>query len=114
VVNATGLSKHIKGADLVITGEGRVDFQTAFGKTPAGVAKAAKKHKVPTVAIGGSITDDARSVFEHGIDGLASACARDMTLEEAIANSREHLANAAERVVRLVLIGKKLKKSKRR
>ena len=113
VVNATGLSKHIKGADLVITGEGRVDFQTAFGKTPAGVAKAAKKHKVPTVAIGGSITDDARSVFEHGIDGLASACARDMTLEEAIANSREHLANAAERVVRLVLIGKKLKKSKR-
>jgi glycerate kinase len=114
VVNATGLSKHIKGADLVITGEGRVDFQTAFGKTPAGVAKAAKKHKVPTVAIGGGITDDARSVFEHGIDGLASACARDMTLEEAIANSREHLANAAERVVRLVLIGKKLKKSKRR
>jgi len=113
VVNATGLSKHIKGADLVITGEGRVDFQTAFGKTPAGVAKAAKKHKVPTVAIGGGITDDARSVFEHGIDGLASACARDMTLEEAIANSREHLANAAERVVRLVLIGKKLKKSKR-
>lgn len=108
VVDATRLKKHIKGADLVITGEGRVDSQTAFGKTPAGVAKAAKKYNVPTVAIGGGITDDAREVFTHGIDGLASACARDMNLDEAIKNSKEHLANAAERVIRLVLIGKKL------
>jgi len=108
VVDATEIGKHIKGADLVITGEGRVDFQTAFGKTPAGVAKAARKHRVPTVAIGGGLTDDANGVFKHGIDGLESACARDMSLEEAIANSRAHLANAAERVIRLVLIGKKL------
>jgi len=113
VVEATGLAKHIKGADLVITGEGRVDFQTAFGKTPSGVAKAARKQKVQTVAIGGGITDDARGVFEHGIDGLASACARDMSLEEAMSNSKTHLANAAERVIRLVLIGKKLAKPKK-
>ncbi len=113
VVEATGLAKHIKGADLVITGEGRVDFQTAFGKTPSGVAKAARKQKVQTVAIGGGITDDARSVFEHGIDGLASACARDMSLEEAMSNSKTHLANAAERVIRLVLIGKKLARPKK-
>jgi len=114
VVEATELAKHLKGADLCITGEGRVDFQTAFGKTPSGVAKAARKQKVQTVAIGGGITDDARGVFEHGIDGLASACARDMSLEEAMANSKTHLANAAERVVRLVLIGKKLAKSKQK
>jgi glycerate kinase len=112
VVEATALPEYIKGADLVITGEGRVDFQTAFGKTPAGVAKAARKLNVPTVAIGGGVTDDARAVFEYGIDGLASACARDMTLEEAITNSRSHLANAAERVIRLVLIGKKISKPK--
>ncbi len=113
VVKATGLANHIKGADLVLTGEGRVDFQTAFGKTPSGVAKAARKQKVQTVAIGGGITDDARGVFEHGIDGLASACARDMSLQEAMSNSRVHLANAAERVIRLVLIGKKLSKPKK-
>lgn len=113
VVEATGLAKHLEGADLCITGEGRVDFQTAFGKTPSGVAKAARKQKVQTVAIGGGITDDARGVFEHGIDGLASACARDMSLEEAMSNSRLHLANAAERVIRLVLIGKKLSKPKK-
>ena len=116
VIEATELNKHLKGADLVITGEGRVDFQTAFGKTPSGVAKTARKHRVPTVAIGGGITDDANGVFNHGIDGLESACARDMSLKVAIGHSKAHLANAAERVIRLVLIGKKiaLKKSKKR
>ena len=113
VVEATGLTRHIKDADLVLTGEGRVDFQTAFGKTPSGVAKAARKQKVQTVVIGGGITDDARGVFEHGIDGLASACARDMSLQEAMSNSKAHLANAAERVIRLILIGKKLAKPKK-
>jgi glycerate kinase len=112
VLEATNIAQHIKGSDLVITGEGRVDFQTAFGKTPSGVAKAARKHHVPTIAIGGGITDDANGVFMHGIDGLESACARDMSLDEAIANSKQHLANAAERVIRLILIGKKLNKKK--
>jgi glycerate kinase len=114
VIEATELHKHLKGADLVITGEGRVDFQTAFGKTPSGVAKAAHKHRIPTVAIGGGITDDANGVFKHGIDGLESACARDMSLEVAISNSKPHLTNAAERVIRLVLIGKKMATSKAR
>ena len=114
VLEATQIDKHLKGADLVITGEGRVDFQTAFGKTPSGVAKAARKHGVPTVAIGGGITDDANGVFEHGIDGLESACARDMSLDEAISHSKAHLANAAERVIHLVLIGKKIATRKKR
>jgi len=114
VIEATELNKHLKGADLVITGEGRVDFQTAFGKTPSGVAKAARKHRVPTVAIGGGITDDANGVFKHGIDGLESACARDMSLEVAISHSKAHLTNAAERVIRLILIGKKMGTGKNR
>lgn len=108
VLEATQLSKYIKGADLVITGEGRIDFQTAFGKTPAGVAKAAKKHNVPVIAIGGALADDAVSVFAHGIDGIASASAKNMSLEEALRGSRAYITNAAERVIRLVLIGKKM------
>ena len=107
VVEVTELSKHIQGADLVITGEGRVDTQTAFGKTPLGVARAAAKERVPTVAIGGSVADDANKLFACGIDGLESACARDMPLEEAMRHSKAHLANAAERVIRMVLIGRK-------
>ena len=110
VLKATKLAKFIKGADLVITGEGRIDHQTPFGKTPSGVAKAAKKYSVPVVAIGGALSDDARKVFEHGIDGIESAAAKDMTLEEAISKSKPYLADAAERVVRLLLIGKNLAK----
>ena len=108
IARATELKKHIKGADLVITGEGRVDFQTAFGKTPAGVARLAKKQGIPVIVIGGGLADDAAGVFKYGIDGLASAAARDMTLAEAIKLSRRHLANAAERVIRMILIGKKM------
>ncbi len=108
VVQATNLAKYIKGADLVLTGEGRVDFQTAFGKTPSGVAKAAKKHNVPVIAIGGALSDDARQVFDHGIDCIESAAAKDMSLETAIQNSKQDLANAAERVIRMILIGKNM------
>jgi len=109
VLQATQLSKYVKGADLVITGEGRVDFQTAFGKTPSGVAKAANKQGVPVVAIGGALSDDARNVFQHGIDAIESAAAKDMTLQQAIAQSKTDLANAAERVIRLILIGARRK-----
>lgn len=112
VVQATNLTKYIKGADLVLTGEGRVDFQTAFGKTPSGVAKAAKKHNVPVIAIGGALSDDARQVFDHGIDCIESAAAKDMSLETAIQNSKQDLANAAERVIRMILIGRNMASKK--
>lgn len=108
VLEATGLERCIQDADIVITGEGRVDFQTAFGKTPAGVAKAAKKHNVPVIAIGGALTDDARKVFEYGIDSMASAAVKTMSLAEAMRDARTHLANASERVIRTVLVGMKI------
>lgn len=114
VLRTTELEKYVKGADLVITGEGKVDFQTAFGKTPSGVARAAKKHRVPVVAIGGALSDDAHNVFAHGIDGIASAAAKDMSLDEALRDSRPHLENVAERVVRMILIGKKMAEKKHR
>ena len=64
--------------------------------------------------IGGGITDDANDIISFGKDGLESACARDMSLDEAIKNSRKHLENAAERAIRLVLIGRKITKKKRK
>lgn len=114
VIEASRLADYIKKADLVFTGEGCVDFQTAFGKTPAGVAKIARKYGVQTIVIGGGISDDARSVFKYGVSGLASACARDMSLQEAIHHSRGHLTNAAERALRLVMIGRRLERLKNR
>ena len=114
LVDVVGLKHHLKGADLAITGEGRVDFQTSFGKTPSGVAKAARKFKVPVVAIGGSLADDARGVFEHGIHALGSAAAREMPLEEALQHSKAHLENAGERVMRLILVGQKIQRNRGR
>ena len=112
VIEATDLKKHLKGADLVITGEGQVDFQTAFGKTPAGVAKTARKFKVPVVAIGGALADDAAGVFEHGIQGLESAVSRVASLDEALGNAPKFLANAGERVIRMLLVGKSMAKKR--
>ncbi len=114
VLKTIELESYLKGADLVITGEGRVDFQTAFGKTPSGVAKAAKKQRVPVVAIGGALSDDAHNVYAHGIDGIASAAAKDMSLDEALRDARPHLENVAERVIRMILIGKKMAEKNRR
>jgi glycerate kinase len=108
VVGVTKLERHMKGAVLAITGEGRVDFQTAFGKTPSGVAMAARRHGVPVVAIGGGLADDAGGVFGHGIDGLESATPNAMELDVAIQKSRQYLQDAAERVARLIDIGRRM------
>lgn len=113
VMAAVGLAEALRGADLVFTGEGKIDSQTAFGKAPAGVARLARRYRVPVIAIGGALADDARLMFGHGIAGLGSAAARDMPLEEALRHSRAHLANAAERAVRLVLIGRKMQRAQR-
>ncbi|MEE8253759.1 MAG: glycerate kinase [Hyphomicrobium sp.] len=113
VVSHTGLEKHLKGADLAITGEGRVDSQTAFGKTPSGVAAVARKLGVPVVAIGGGLADDAACVFAHGINGLETATPNAMPLEEAIGKSRQYLQDAAERVARLFVIGQRMPKKRR-
>jgi glycerate kinase len=111
VVAATRLEEHMQGAALAITGEGRVDFQTAFGKTPSGVAAAARKYGVPVVAIGGGLSDDAGGVFQHGIDGLETATPNAMPLDVAIKKSRQYLQDAAERAARLIIIGQRMSKS---
>jgi glycerate kinase len=113
VVQATRLDDHMQGADLAITGEGRVDFQTAFGKTPSGVAASAKRQGVPVIAIGGGLSDDASGVFQHGIDGLESATPNAMDLATAIAKSRKYLQDAGERVARMIMIGRRMEQAQR-
>ena len=106
VVEAVDLEANLADADLVITGEGRMDRQSAFGKTPVGVAAAAKKHDVPVVAVVGQLGDGAETVLAHGIDAIFSIHDGPMTLEEAFERSPELLRRSAANVVRLFLIGR--------
>ncbi|MFA0085055.1 glycerate kinase [Vibrio sp. 10N.261.51.F12] len=72
VMDAVNLSDVVKDADLVITGEGRIDSQTIHGKTPVGVARTAKQTQVPVIAIAGSTAKDCHVVYDHGIDAVYS------------------------------------------
>jgi glycerate kinase len=105
VIDTVRLREKLNGAHLVITGEGRTDFQTLFGKTPMGVARAAMEQGIPVVIISGSISDDARGLYEHGIGALVSIARGPMLLDEAIERGAELVADAAESVARLYLIG---------
>ncbi len=108
VIEATKLEQKIEGASLVITGEGQIDFQTVFGKTPVGVATLAKTHNIPVIAIAGSISTDADEVYTAGIDAMIDIVPEPMPLEVAIENAASLIATAAERSGRMVAIGLRL------
>lgn len=101
VIRQTQLEKKLAGAALVITGEGRVDGQTVFGKTPVGVAKAAKKTGIPVVVLAGSIGDGYDAVFRHGIDAVFPIVPGAASLEEALHSGAVNLARTAENAARL-------------
>ena len=100
VVDATSLVEKCFGADLVITGEGRTDFQTKFGKTPMGVAKAAKLHDIPVILISGALATGARDMYGVGVDALFAIPNAPITLETSLKEAPSLLADAAENVVR--------------
>ena len=110
VTEATQLSKRFMGADLVITGEGQINFQTVFGKTPVGVAKVAKTHNLPVIAIAGSIADNSDGVYDAGIDAMIDIVPEPMPLEIAIENATTLIETAAERAGRLVATGMKIER----
>jgi glycerate 2-kinase len=100
VLDLIGLDAQLAGADLVLTAEGQIDFQTAFGKAPAGVAERAKALGVPCVAIAGSIGERISDLHSLGIGAVFSLCPGPMTLEQAIAEGPAFLSAATEQVVR--------------
>lgn len=105
VIQAVNLGERVRGADLVLTGEGKIDAQTAFGKTPAGVARVAKAAGLPVIAVAGGIGDDVEPVYSCGIDALFPLTPYPLSLNEAMRRGRELLALAAERALRLVAVG---------
>ncbi len=105
VLEATCFEEIVKRADLVITGEGCTDFQTAHGKAPVGVAKIAQKYKVPTVCISGGLGHGWEDVLQQGIGGLMSIVPKPMTLEECMRCADELVYAATSRLCRLVKVG---------
>lgn len=105
VIEATQLESYIKNADLVITGEGRIDGQTIYGKTPIGVAKTAKKHSVPVIAIAGSIGAGSEAVYEHGISALFGVVPGAVTLPEALEKAGENIERTAKNVASVIRLG---------
>ncbi|HEY5487576.1 MAG TPA: glycerate kinase [Candidatus Limnocylindrales bacterium] len=105
VMQETGFDEHLADADLVITGEGRVDAQTAFGKTAFGVARRAAAASVPCLAIGGSVTPEGAAVMIAEGAVAMPVLDRPMSLAEAMGEVSSLVVAAAERLARLVEIG---------
>jgi len=102
VIEAAGLEEGIKGADLVITGEGMMDYQTQYGKTPYGVAQVARKYDIPVVAIVGSVGRNAEVLYDLGFNGIFSIINRPMTLAEAMSECPGLLEKTSESIMRMV------------
>ncbi len=100
VCDAVRLDERMAGADLVITGEGRLDGQTVYDKAPIVVARRTGRLGVPVVAVAGSLGPGHEAVLEHGIAAVEAAALPGMTLQEALARAYELVRDAAERVVR--------------
>lgn len=109
ILEETNLEKYLQDASLVITGEGCLDFQTAMGKAPIGVAKLAKAHHKPVIAFAGCVSKDAIECNRHGIDAYFPILRKISTLEEAMnkENAYNNLCDSVEQVFRLWKIKKK-------
>ncbi|GAB6117973.1 glycerate kinase [Thermoanaerobacter brockii subsp. lactiethylicus] len=103
IIEALKLEEKIKEADIVISGEGKVDFQTAFGKTISGIAKLCKKHNKPLIVIAGTV-EDIEKLYEIGVSSVFSIMEKPMSLEDAIKNAPTLLEKSAERIFRLIKV----------
>lgn len=101
VIRTLNLSEKMQGADLVITGEGRMDSQTIHGKTPIGVAKTAKAAGKPVIAIVGCLREDYEVVFEHGIDAVFPIIRQLNSLEHTLQQGKQNLISTAQNIARL-------------
>ncbi|WP_085994027.1 glycerate kinase [Oceanobacillus senegalensis] len=100
VLEYCNLERALRNADLVITGEGKVDYQTASGKTPLGVAKAAMKQNIPTIIVAGAVGEGTEVLHDYGIVSINSIVKEPMSLDDSMTYARELLAYCSEQVLR--------------
>lgn len=111
VLEAVQFDEKVVGASFVITGEGRIDGQTVYGKTPVGVAKAAKKHGIPVIALAGSLSDDSDLVLRHGVDALYSIVPGIVSLAEAMEQAAYYVERTARHIAASLRLGMNVKRS---
>lgn len=102
IIEYTKLEEKVKIADVVCTGEGSIDHQTVYGKTPYGVAQIAKKYNIPVIAIAGKVGDGIEELYENGIDAIFSIIQGATSLEEALKNGKENIEKTSENIIRLM------------
>ncbi|MCF7528782.1 glycerate kinase [Neisseria lisongii] len=106
VMETVNLAAHIREADLVITGEGRMDAQSIHGKTPVGVAQTAKQYGKPVIAVVGCLREDYEVVYEHGIDAVFPIIRQTAPLEHVLAEARENLISTAQNIARVMTLSR--------
>lgn len=109
VMDMLEIDKLIEWADLVVTGEGKIDEQSVFGKVIAGIRSRSTKYNKPVIALGGSISDGVEPLYKSGISTLEPSVCKPMTIEEACVHAGKYLENASERVMRAINVGIQLK-----
>lgn len=108
VTEALHLDTLVADADLVITGEGRIDSQTIHGKVPVGVARVAKRYQIPVIGIAGSLTADVGVVHQHGLDAVFSVIYRICSLDEALAEAGANVRMAARNIAAVMRMGQRM------
>ncbi|WP_455543667.1 glycerate kinase family protein, partial [Intestinibacter sp.] len=104
VIKYAKLSEKMQGASYVITGEGSIDSQTKFGKTPFGVSQVAKQYNIPVIAIAGNVGDGIEELYDLGFNAIFSIMPGVMTLDKALSSGKTNIENTLENVARLLLI----------
>ncbi|MFI3227657.1 MAG: glycerate kinase [Clostridia bacterium] len=108
IIDIVSLKEHLNGADLAITGEGMMDFQSAFGKVAAGVGGACKEQNIPCVAIVGSMGKNAEAMYDYGITSIITTVNGVMDIDKAINNAHELAFSTLERMFKIIKIGQSL------
>ncbi len=109
VLEAVHLEERVRTADLVITAEGQIDAQTAYGKSVGAVAAIAKRYGLPVLALAGSLGDYYQAVYKLGVDAVEALPSSPMTLGYAMENAAQLIGDATERACRLLQVGAKIK-----
>src|SRR5699024_6383533 len=104
ILELVNIEQLMSDIDLVITGEGRIDYQSIYGKAPITVARKAKKYDIPVIAIVGSEGEKSEVVYNHGIDLIIDIINQPMSLNDAMNNSKELIEIAGEKIIRAFYI----------
>jgi len=106
IAEIVNLEEHVKQCDLIITGEGKIDSQTAYGKTPAGVAGVAVRYNKPVIEFAGTLGEGYEKLYESGFSAIIPIAGGPISLEESMRSAGKLLETAAERVARIMMLGK--------